>query len=64
MQSRSAPEFGVSEQVILNTRKFAIVRPNKSLEHKNAGPYTIVRVIGNHAYELKINKREVDSEPE
>jgi len=49
---------------MLNTRKIAIMRQNKSLEHKYAGPYTIVRVAGNHAYGLKINKRKVDSKPE
>jgi hypothetical protein len=64
LQSRLAPKFGVGEQDFAQHQKIAIMRPNKSLKHKNAGPYTIVRVIGNHAYELKINKREVDSEPE
>lgn len=49
-----APEFRVGDKVMLDIRNVATTRPSKSLEHKNAGPYEIVRAIDNHAYELKL----------
>ena len=30
------------------------MRPNKSLDYKNLGPFKVIRVINNSAYELKL----------
>lgn len=48
----AAREFKVGDRVMLDTRNIKTTRPCKSLEHKNAGPYKIVRAIDDHAYEL------------
>lgn len=49
-----APEFRVGDMVMLDARNIKTTRPNKSLDHKNLGPFEIVRVINNSAYELKL----------
>ena len=49
-----APEFKVGDMVMLDARNIKTTRPNKSLDHKNLGPFEIVRVINNSAYELKL----------
>ena len=40
--------------VILDARNIKTTRPNKSLDYKNLGPFEIIRVINNLAYELKL----------
>ena len=49
-----APEIKVGDKVMLDTRNLKTDRPSKSLDHKQIGPYEIVRVINNAAYELKL----------
>lgn len=39
---------------MLDGRNIKITRPNKSLDHKNMGPYKIIRAINNSAYELDL----------
>ena len=40
--------------VMLDVRNINTTRPNKSLDYKNLGPFEVVRVINNSAYELKL----------
>ena len=49
-----APEFRVGDMVMLDARNIKTTRPNKSLDHKNLGPFEITRVINNSAYELRL----------
>ena len=49
-----APEFKVGDMVMLDRRNIKTKRPNKSLDHKNIGPYAIKRAIDNFAYELDL----------
>lgn len=49
-----APEFKVGGMVMLNARNIRTIRANKSLDHKNLGPFKIVRTINNSAYELDL----------
>ncbi len=39
---------------MLDSRFITTIRSNKSLDFKNLGPYKIVRVINNIAYELDL----------
>ena len=39
---------------MLDARNLKTSRPSKSLDHKNIGPYKIVRVINNMAYEIAL----------
>ena len=48
------PEYKVGDKVYVNAKTFAAERPSKSLGLKNAGPWRIVRVIDNKAYELEL----------
>ena len=41
--------------VILDARNIKTTRLNKSLDHKNLGPFEIIRVINNSAYKLKLS---------
>ena len=49
-----APEFKEGDMVMLDSRNIKTARPNKSLDHKNLGPFEIIRAINNMAYELKL----------
>ena len=49
-----APQFKVGDYVMLDARNIKTARPNKSLDHKNIGPYKITRAINNMAYELEL----------
>ena len=49
-----APELKEGDMVMLDSRNIKTARPNKSLDHKNLGPFKIVRVINNMAYELEL----------
>lgn len=51
---RPAPEFKEGDMVMLDSRNIKTSRPSKSLDHKNLGPYKIIRVINNMAYELEL----------
>ena len=44
----------VGDMVMLDARNIKTERPNKSLDHKNLGPFKIVRAINNMAYELEL----------
>jgi hypothetical protein len=49
-----APRFEIGEWVMLNAKHIKTERPVKSLDHKNMGPYQIMRVIDNMTYELDL----------
>ena len=48
------PKFKIGDMVILDTQNIQISHINKSLDHKNLGPFKIIRVINNSAYKLKL----------
>ena len=48
------PEYKVGDMVYVNAKHFAFERPSRSLSFKNAGPWKIIRIIDNKAYELEI----------
>jgi transposase InsO family protein len=48
------PEYRVGDLVYVNAKHFAAERPSRSLGMKNAGPWEIIRVINNKAYEVKL----------
>ena len=50
----SAPEFREGDMVMLDSRNIKTDRPSKFLDHKNFGPFKIIRVINNMAYELEL----------
>lgn len=39
---------------MLDSRNIKTVRPNKSLDHKNLGPFQIIKAHNNSAYELDL----------
>ena len=49
-----ASAFKVGDMVMLDSRNIKTTRPNKSLDHKNLGPFRVTRVINNMAYELDL----------
>ena len=49
-----SPEFRVSDMVMLDARHQPTRRQNKSLDHKNLGPYRIVRKVDNMVFELEL----------
>src|SRR2546423_12794088 len=48
------PEFHVGDQVMIDARYLNTERPNKSLDHKNLGPYIIQKIHNNTAFELNL----------
>jgi len=49
-------EFKEGDLVILNYRNIKIIRPAKSLDYKNLGPFKVIRVINNLVYKLELFK--------
>lgn len=49
-----APEFKVGDMVMLDRRNIKTERPNRSLDHKNLGPFKIVKALDNMAYQLDL----------
>ena len=49
-----AIELKIGDKVMLNRRFIETMRPNKSLNWKNLGPYSIKKVINNTAYQLDL----------
>lgn len=49
-----APAFQPGDRVWLNARNIRTQRPSRKLDNKRLGPFTVSRVIGSHAYELKL----------
>ena len=47
-------KFKVGDIVMLDTRNIKITCLNKLLDHKNLGPFKIIRVINNLVYKLKL----------
>ena len=47
-------ELRVEDLIMLDCRNIKTTRPNKSLDHKNMGPFKIIRAINNLAYELEL----------
>jgi transposase InsO family protein len=48
------PEYRVGDLVYVSAKNFASEQPSRSLGMKNAGPWEIIRVINNKAYEVKL----------
>ena len=48
------PEYKIGDMVYVNAKHFASERPSRSLSFKNVGPWKIIRIIKNKAYELEI----------
>lgn len=48
------PEYRVGDRVYVDARHFAAERPSVSLGFKYAGPWPIIRIIDNKAYELQL----------
>ena len=48
------PEYRLGDLVYVNAKHFAAQRPSVSLGYKNAGPWPIIRIIDNKAYELRL----------
>ena len=46
--------FKVDNIIILDNRNIKITRSNKSLDHKNLGPFKVTRVINNIVYKLEL----------
>jgi hypothetical protein len=51
---QEAPQWEIGKRVWLNTKNIQMRRPMKKLDHKNIGPFTIVKKVGSHAYRLKL----------
>lgn len=52
-----ATAFRVGDMVMLDRRNIKTQRPSKSLDHKNLGPFKIIKAYhGNSAYELELPK--------
>ena len=49
-----APAFREGDMVMLDSRNIKTTRPNKSLDHKNLGPFRVTKAINNMAYELDL----------
>ena len=48
------PEYKVGDRVYVNAKDLKLKKASKSLSSKNVGPWEIIRVIDNKAYELDI----------
>ena len=48
------PEYKIGDKVYVNAKDFKLRRASKSLSSKNVGPWKIIRIIDNKAYELDI----------
>ena len=49
-----APRYEVGDKVWLSTANIRTQRPSKKLDHKQIGPYEILRKLGPTSYELKL----------
>ena len=49
-----APRYQVGDKVWLSTANIRTQRPSKKLDHKQIGPYEIVRKVGPTSYELRL----------
>lgn len=48
------PEYKIGDEVYVNTKDFKLKRASRSLSSKNVGPWKIIRIIDNKAYELDV----------
>lgn len=52
---QQSPKYAIGDKVWISTRNWSTDRPSKKLDHKNAGPFEITRVVHNGvAYELQL----------
>jgi Chromo (CHRromatin Organisation MOdifier) domain len=51
-----APPFDIGDQVMLDSRNLKTKRSSKKLDHKMNGPYTITKLVGSHAVQLRLPK--------
>jgi transposase InsO family protein len=49
-----APRYNIGDRVFLDASDLRISRPSQKLAHRFLGPYEIVKVVGPHAYKLKL----------
>lgn len=47
-------EYKIGDKVYVNAKDLKLKRASKSLSSKNVGPWKVIRIIDNKAYELKI----------
>ncbi|KAI0992612.1 hypothetical protein K3495_g15573, partial [Podosphaera aphanis] len=48
------PSYCVGDRVFINAKNIRTKRPCKKLDWKSLGPFTIVKVVGSHSYQLKL----------
>ncbi|CCO37111.1 Retrotransposable element Tf2 155 kDa protein type 3 [Rhizoctonia solani AG-1 IB] len=51
-KGKPPPEFASGDKVLLLASNFTSQRPNKKLDHKQYGPFSVLEKIGSHAYRL------------
>jgi hypothetical protein len=56
------PIINVGDYVWLSSRNIASPRPSKKLDHRNLGPFKVVKKVGSHAYRLDL-PRAMDVHP-
>ena len=49
-----APKYKVGDKVWLSTTNLRLTRASKKLSERWVGPYTITKLVGNNAVELKL----------
>lgn len=49
-----APKYAVNDKVWLSTKNIRTARPSKKLDHKQEGPFSIVKKIGASSYQLAL----------
>lgn len=50
------PSYQVGDKVFVNAKNFKTRRPSKKLDWKNLGPFTVVKKISSHSYQLCLPK--------
>ena len=48
------PDFKVGDLVMVDKKNMPTRRPSKKLDHKKAGPFQIIKVVGKRAYRLQL----------
>ena len=51
------PELKVGDLVMVDKRNLSTQRPSKKLDHKNAGPFPIIKVVGKRAFRVQLPNR-------
>ena len=48
------PELKVGDLVMVDKRNLSTCRPSKKLDHKKAGPFPIIKVVGKRAFRVQL----------